>query len=465
MLLYFAAAFSIAWAGVLLVAARTGLPALALVAVRQRTLVFLAMLAGPAVASAGLTLWCGGIEGLRELVARLARWQVGARWYAALLVAPLVLVLSLGILAPASPAYVPAILSGASFATTFVTAVVGGLGAGLFEELGWTGFATPRLLARYTWQRAGLLLGIVWASWHGLADYWGGIGYGALWSVHLLEWFVALCAFRMLMTWIYSQTGSLLLGALLHASFTGSQVLLWPRADAAQELIWYGLFAGVLWGVLGLVAAWPRWFPSCRASQEERSCPMWADALVPDPMFSVTHSITIDVPMGQVWPWLAQLGSGRAGWYSWDRIDNGGASSAREILSFFQQVRRGEVLPAVPGAKDAFVVERADPPRDLVLTVPGHRAMLVSWEHLLEGLEGQRTRLVVRGRVSREWKLLARDAGRERAHPFFIERIYRVLARMPRPVLVAAAGYGHRVMEARHMRGIKRRAEANAGRW
>src|SRR5512132_1391016 len=237
LLVYFVAAFCIAWAGVLLVAARTGFPAPAAAAARYRPLVFLAMLAGPALASTGLTLWSR--RGLGELIAGFARWRVGRRWYLAVLVAPLAIVLSLAILAPASSAYLPAILSAASPLPVLAAALVAGLGAGVCEELGWTGFATPRLLARYSWPRAGLLLGIVWAAWHGLADYWGGIAYGALWSLHMLEWFVALGAFRMLMTWIYSQTGSLLVGVLLHASFTGSQVLLWPGANARQELIWY----------------------------------------------------------------------------------------------------------------------------------------------------------------------------------------------------------------------------------
>jgi membrane protease YdiL (CAAX protease family) len=253
LLAYFAAAFSVSWLGVLLIAARTGLPAPVGVADRYRPVVFLAMLAGPSIASLGLTSWSRGVEGLRELMGRLLRWRVGARWYGALLIAPLALVLTLGILSLGSAAYVPPILSGASPASVLVTALIAGLGAGFFEELGWTGFATPRLLGRYGWRRAGLLLGVVWATWHGLPDSWGGIGYGSLWSLHFLEWYVALGAFRMLMTWIYSHTGSVLVGILLHATFTGGQVLLWPPASAMQELVWYGLFASALWAVVAVV--------------------------------------------------------------------------------------------------------------------------------------------------------------------------------------------------------------------
>ena len=113
--------------------------------------------------------------------------------------------------------------------------------------MGWSGFATPRLLERYPWPRAGLVLGVVWAAWHGLADYyWGGAVHGPLWGLHFLEWVAALAAFRVLMTWVYAGTRSLLLGVLLHASFTGSQVLLWPAARPAEELLWYGLFACAL---------------------------------------------------------------------------------------------------------------------------------------------------------------------------------------------------------------------------
>lgn len=266
---YFVASFAIAWAGVLLIAARTGLPASVAVAARYRSMVFLAMLAGPSVASIALTLSSRGGGGLREL-RRLAPRRVDARWYAAVLIAPLALLFTLGILSLASSSYLPPIVSGESPTALIVMALIAGLGAGFFEELSWTGFATPRLLARYSWPRAGLLLGVLWAAWHGLADYWGGIGYGQFWTLHLLEWFVALSAFRMLMTWVYSRTGSLLIGVLLHASFTGSQALLWPRANAVQELIWYGLFCCALWTVVAVVAVRTRRFASCLGSSQDR---------------------------------------------------------------------------------------------------------------------------------------------------------------------------------------------------
>ena len=63
---------------------------------------------------------------------------------------------------------------------------------------------------------------------------------------------------------------------------------------------------------------------TCFANAVERHRPLRADRLVPDAIFRSTHAITIDAPPEQVWPWIAQMGAGRAGWYSWDLIDNGG---------------------------------------------------------------------------------------------------------------------------------------------
>jgi hypothetical protein len=147
-------------------------------------------------------------------------------------------------------------------------------------------------------------------------------------------------------------------------------------------------------------------------------------------------------------------------------IDNGGRPSSSSIVPALQTVIPGDIMPAVPGAQDAFVVATVDPPRDLVLAVPdGHGGNAVAWEHVLEPLDGGRTRLIVRGRASSDWLDLALrkpPAGHRR---IFIERAYAVLARLPHPLLIGLAAIGHRIMEARHLRGIQRRSTAaSAGR-
>jgi hypothetical protein len=202
-------------------------------------------------------------------------------------------------------------------------------------------------------------------------------------------------------------------------------------------------------------------FATCFATAGEQRRSLPADRLVSDPIFTSTHAITIDAPPEDVWPWIAQMGSGRAGWYSCDAIDNGGRASSRSIVPALQTVVPGDIMPAVPDANDAFVVAAVEPSRDLVLTVPdGHGGSAVAWEHFLLPLEGGGTRLIVRGRASGHWIGLARrkpPAGKRR---IFIERAYAVLARLPRPLLIAFATLGHRLMEARHLRGIQRRCDA-----
>jgi hypothetical protein len=202
-------------------------------------------------------------------------------------------------------------------------------------------------------------------------------------------------------------------------------------------------------------------FATCVATAVERHRPLPADGMVPDPLFTSTHAITVDAPPEQVWPWIAQMGAGRAGWYSWDAIDNGGAPSATRVVPEFQAVGPGDVMPAAPGSTDAFVIVRADPPRDLILTAPdGHGGYAVAWEHVLEPLEGGRTRLIARARASAGWVDLARAKPPDGRHRVFIERVYAALARLPRPLLIGFAAIGHRMMEARHLRGIQRRSTA-----
>lgn len=105
---------------------------------------------------------------------------------------------------------------------------------------------------------------------------------------------------------------------------------------------------------------------------------------------------------------------------------------------------------------DAFRVSVVRPPHDLVLTVPepggGHQ---VSWEFFLQSLAGGRTRLIVRGRISPHWPGFIHESSRPPGRLILIERIYEILARTPRPLMLAAASFGHYMMQARMLRDIK----------
>ena len=200
-------------------------------------------------------------------------------------------------------------------------------------------------------------------------------------------------------------------------------------------------------------------FASVHATRSERRRPLPGDALIPDPAATVMHAITIDAPPESIWPWLVQMGCGRAGWYSYDWVDNDGRPSAIEIVPSLQHVVPGDVMPALPGEKRSFIVAAVEAARDLILVVPAASGgFVVTWDFFLEPLAPGRTRLLVRGRVSPQWPASAMATPSARPRP--IERVYVLLANMPRWLMAPIARFGHGIMQARQLRGIKRRAEA-----
>jgi hypothetical protein len=101
------------------------------------------------------------------------------------------------------------------------------------------------------------------------------------------------------------------------------------------------------------------WRRSVRATDLERRCGPPGDELIPEPIATLTHAITIRRPAREVWPWLVQMGAGsRAGWYSYDIIDNARRESASRIVPELQHVAAGTLFPALPGAIVASLTER-----------------------------------------------------------------------------------------------------------
>ena len=85
------------------------------------------------------------------------------------------------------------------------------------------------------------------------------------------------------------------------------------------------------------------------ATNEEVARPQPGDDVLARPGFRATRAITIRARPEHIWPWLVQIGSGRAGWYAFDRIDNAGVPSAHRIVPELQDLKVGDLVPMVVG--------------------------------------------------------------------------------------------------------------------
>ncbi|HET7399854.1 MAG TPA: hypothetical protein VFJ94_15155 [Intrasporangium sp.] len=118
------------------------------------------------------------------------------------------------------------------------------------------------------------------------------------------------------------------------------------------------------------------WQLTWGATPHEVSRVMPGDDLVAHPTLNATRAITIAAPPEDIWPWLVQVGVNRAGWYSYDVLDNLGRPSARHIIPELQHLVPGDLLPMSPDGKHGLRVHSIDPPRSMVWgtpeTPPGH---------------------------------------------------------------------------------------------
>lgn len=221
------------------------------------------VLAGPSVAGILLTGLVSGSASFRELLSRLFRWRMGVRWYAiALLIGPMVLMAALLVLSRFSPQFLPGILVSGNKASLLSMGIVAGLVVGFFEELGWTGLATPRLRQRYSVFSTGLIVGVLWGAWHIFLNViWVSGAYSGELSPALFltarglgDLVGILPAFRILIAWVYDRTGSLLVAMLMHAGLTTSTMILEPRAISGVSLLIYDLVSALaMWVVVVVV--------------------------------------------------------------------------------------------------------------------------------------------------------------------------------------------------------------------
>ena len=266
----FAMTFAISWGGVLVViGGSAGVSGSAPTGDPRFAYAVLAMLAGPSLSGLLLTGLVDGRTGLRELRSRALSWRVAAWWHAvSLLTAPLLWIATMFVLSLVSLSFLPGIFTSPDKTGRVLAGVAVALGAGIFEELGWTGFAIPQLRRRHGVLAAGLIVGVLWGAWHLLTNVlWasrvsaGDLPPSIFLPVSVVGILVGyLAAFRVLMVWVYDRTGSLLLAMVMHTSLTASVLILDPVAISGMALLTYSFaLAAAVWGAVAVVAARHGW--------------------------------------------------------------------------------------------------------------------------------------------------------------------------------------------------------------
>ena len=204
---------------------------------------------GPALAAIIVMSLAQGRRGLRDLFGRLLRWRVGIQWYLIALFLP-ALITILAILInnwtggiapdfsaqdfPFGPAETPL------WQKIIILLLIFTLGFdGVGEEIGWRGFALPKLLERYSPLISSLILGALWAVWH----FPYALTAGTFLSEVSLPWFfITLLAVSIIYTWIFINTnGSLLLALLFHAAgnITANLLPILPPAAADLRIYYF----------------------------------------------------------------------------------------------------------------------------------------------------------------------------------------------------------------------------------
>jgi hypothetical protein len=137
------------------------------------------------------------------------------------------------------------------------------------------------------------------------------------------------------------------------------------------------------------------------ATDEEVERPMPGDEVVEDPTFNATRAVTIRARPEEIWPWIVQIGVNRAGWYSYDLLDNLERPSARRILPQFQNPKAGDVIPMGPDGTQGPYVKDFEQNRWMVWW---DQKGGMSWCWGLYPGDEARTRLIPRVRLHYDWR-------------------------------------------------------------
>jgi hypothetical protein len=141
------------------------------------------------------------------------------------------------------------------------------------------------------------------------------------------------------------------------------------------------------------------------ATDDEVRRALPGDEIVARPSFNATRAVTAAAPPSVIWPWIVQLGFGRAGWYSYDLLDNFGRPSATRIIPELQQLQPGDVVPFYQGVGApegvGLTVKAIEPERWMLWW--DDKTHDTTWAWALDPVDAQRTRLITRVRMRYRW--------------------------------------------------------------
>ena len=141
------------------------------------------------------------------------------------------------------------------------------------------------------------------------------------------------------------------------------------------------------------------WYSKWGATNTEVKMPLPGDDQVPSPVLESTRAITIQAAASAVWPWLVQIGQGRGGLYSYERLENlvgCDIHNANRIMPEHQHLEVGDKIRLVPEGRDPyFLVSAFEPERAIILFGDDPPT---TWAFTLEPIDEKSTRLIIRWR-------------------------------------------------------------------
>ena len=182
-------------------------------------------------------------------------------------------------------------------------------------------------------------------------------------------------------------------------------------------------------------------FNRTTATSREHLLALPGDEMIRHAADSLTHAITVRCNRRELWPWLIQMGADRAGWYSYDVLDNGGRHSAEQICRDFSTRLSAPCFRLCPDAATGFCYWKTS--RATGWCLAGRAAdgeLIVTWAFMLHEIDDNTTRLIVRARASDDYRFHG----------------------LPKAMGLLLARMVHFIMERKQLLEIARRAERHA---